>query len=144
MVAGKLDTYFSIKQTFCRESYLSLSSFHHRRALCKLRISAHNLRIETERYNKAKHLTREERICCHCSLNKTENEIHFLTQCTLYKSERLHLFNNISDTNPNFVLLNDNDKAIWLLLQEDPNILRSLATYIIACLDKRCKNLNKG
>lgn len=140
IASGKLDTYFGFKTNFVMEPYLSLSSFHHRRALCKLRISAHNLRIESERYNKAKHLTREERICNHCSLNKIENEIHFLTQCTLYNSERLQFFNTISDKNRNFSLLNDNDKANWLLMQENLDVLLSLAAFILTCLEKRTKS----
>ena len=63
------------------EPYLSLINFHHRRAICKIRISAHKLMIEFGRYKKPKPLSREERIYQNCNLNEVENEIHFLTQC---------------------------------------------------------------
>ena len=45
--AGKLDTYFSIKKEFIAEPYLMLEHFYMRKAICKLRLSAHYLLIET-------------------------------------------------------------------------------------------------
>ena len=68
MFSGKLDTYLSLKQSFCMEPYLSLGNFHHRRAICKIRISAHNLMIESGRYHKPKPLPREDRLCRKCCL----------------------------------------------------------------------------
>ena len=67
------------------ELYLSLTNFHHRRAICNIRISAHHLMIEFGRYKKPKPLSREERICQNCNLNEVENEIHFLTHYTKVK-----------------------------------------------------------
>ena len=49
---GKLDTYFKIKKCFSRETYLSINNFRLRRALCQIRISAHELKIERDRYKK--------------------------------------------------------------------------------------------
>ena len=49
---GKLDTYFSVKKEFNTEPYLKLEKFHIRKAICKLRLSAHNLVIEAGRYVK--------------------------------------------------------------------------------------------
>jgi hypothetical protein len=34
------------------ETYLSINNFRLRRALCQIRISAHELKIERDRYNK--------------------------------------------------------------------------------------------
>ena len=59
----QVDTYFSIKYEFCKEPYLNLEQFHLRKAVCKLRISAHNILIETGRYSKSRILPREERTC---------------------------------------------------------------------------------
>ena len=48
--SGKLTTYFDIKDNFKMEKYLNIKKFQCRQILCKLRISAHNLLIETGRY----------------------------------------------------------------------------------------------
>ena len=50
--SGKLTTYFKIKKTFNMKTYLMLDEFKLRRALCRFRISAHDLRIESGRYSK--------------------------------------------------------------------------------------------
>ena len=39
------------------------------------------------------------------------------------------------------MLLCDNDKTIWLLSQEDKNILSALGTYINYCFEKRIKDV---
>ena len=114
----KLDTYFSVKKEFNTEPYLNLEKFHLRKAICKLRLSAHNLLIEAGRYVKPRSLPRSERICKHCDLKCIENEFHFLSQCPLYETERTMLYNQINHLNNNFTSLSDNDKAEWLLLQE--------------------------
>ena len=135
----KLDTYFTFKQEFKTEPYLKLEKFHLRKAICKLRISAHSLMIEAGRYTKSKRLSCSERLCKHCNLNCIENEFHFITQCSFYDSERTDLYNQIQFKNNNFISLCDNDKAIWLLLQEDEDILFAFGTYIHNCFEKRNK-----
>ena len=50
--SGKLTTYFKVKKTFNMERKIILDEFKLRRALCRFRISAHNLRIESGRYSK--------------------------------------------------------------------------------------------
>ena len=144
MNSGKLDTCFSVKQTFSMEPYLSLTNFHHRRAICKMRISAHNLMIEFGRYKKPKPLPREGRICRNCNLNEVENDIHFLTQCTKYKLERAEFYRTMFLRILNFGLLNDRNKATWLLLLEKEELLSELGGYIKKCLDKRNTNHNKS
>ena len=140
MHSGKLDTYFHLKQSFHMEPHLSLTNFHHRQAICKIRISAHNLMIEFGRYHKPKAIPREERLCRNCNLNEVENEIHFLTLCSKYETERTELYKNISLKNANFATLNDTNKALWLLSQEREHVLTELAFYILKSQDKR--NIN--
>lgn len=48
--SGKLSTYFKIKEHFNMEKYLMLNQFTFRRAMCRLRISAHDLSIEAGCY----------------------------------------------------------------------------------------------
>ena len=72
-----------------------------------------------------------------CNLQCIENEFHFLSQCPLYETERTVLYTQINQVSNNFNSLNDLDKAKWLLMQEDQNILVALGTYIHICFEKR-------
>ena len=56
--------YFQLKQSVCMEPYLSLTKFHHRQAICKIRISAHKL------MNLEGIINQEERLCRNCCLNE--------------------------------------------------------------------------
>ena len=47
----------------------------------RLRLSSHNLAIETGRYTS---IPRRERICTFCNTNVVENEFHFLLACPYY------------------------------------------------------------
>ena len=53
------------------------------------------------------------------NLKCIENEFHFLSRYPLYETERTKLYNQIHHINDNFISLSDNDKAKWLLLQEE-------------------------
>ena len=75
---------------FTKEEYLDLiTNFNDRRNLTRLRISAHNLEIETGRH---KEKGRSERICSWCyislGIHTIENEDHFLNVCDLYAINR--------------------------------------------------------
>ena len=122
------------------EPYLSLTNFHHRHAICEIHISAHKRMIEFGRYHKPKPIPREERLCQNCCLNDVENEIHFLTRCSNYETERTELFKDIYSNYSNFVLLNDTNKALWLLSHEREDFLIELAIYIVKCQDKKNRN----
>ena len=98
--------------------------------------------LEAGRYAKPRSIPRSERICKHCKLNCIENEIHFLSQCSLYQAERNKFYDQIYHIDNNFMLLDDNDKAKWLLSQEDKNILFALGSFIHYCFEKRNKNVN--
>jgi hypothetical protein len=58
-----------------------------RQQLTCLRISAHNLRIESGRYG-SKRLERHERICQLCNTQAIEDEFHFILVCNLYQEIR--------------------------------------------------------
>ena len=134
--SGKLTTYFKVKNTFHQEKYLSINKFKLRKAMCRFRISAHDLRIESGRYAK-NYINRTDRICTRCDAHEVENEFHFLLNCSLYHDERENLFNRINLLNTNFRFLNLTDKGLWLLTQEDLNILEHLASFIENCFLKR-------
>ena len=134
--SGKLTTYFKLKNTFHQEKYLSIKEFKLRKAMCRYRISAHDLRIESGRYSKT-YINRTDRICTRCDLQEVEDEFHFLLKCSLYNDERKNLFNRINWLNNNFKLLSLTDRGLWLLTQEDLNILEHLASFLENCFSKR-------
>jgi hypothetical protein len=46
--SGKMTTYFDIKDSLKIEESLNIKIFQYRQIVCKFRISAHNLHIETD------------------------------------------------------------------------------------------------
>jgi hypothetical protein len=86
-----------LKKCFSRETYLSINNFGLRRALCQIRISVHELKIERDRYKKP-YVERSKRIICEkCSSNQTEDELHFIINCPLYIDNREIMFSNIGE-----------------------------------------------
>ena len=73
---GKLRTYSQFKETFLLENYVTQLPLNTRRNLTKLRISAHNLAIETGRYNNTiSSITSkpiDKRLCHHCKTVESE------------------------------------------------------------------------
>ena len=86
VMEGKLRTYCKIKTSFGSEKYLYIiNNFTLKRAITKLRISSHRLKIETGRYLK---LEVNKKLCNKCDLNKIEDEIHFLLECPSTSMDR--------------------------------------------------------
>ena len=84
---NKLSNYSTFKHSFDLEKYVLQMSLDDRRNFTKLRISCHDLAIETGRYsNNRKPLS--ERICNLCNLNQIEDEFHFFMTCPFYNDER--------------------------------------------------------
>lgn len=116
------------KQNFGYENYLSLvKNFDFRRAICKLPISAHKLQIEFGRFS---NIPRNERICKKCSSGCVEDEIHFLTSCEKFNSDRDALFDFVCHKMPNFTLLDNQQKIIYLLSCEDNQVLNAVGNFI--------------
>ena len=110
---GKLPTYLFLKTKFKLEKYLTLvKKYEYRKSICKLRISAHRLFIETGRYT---NISKNERICKNCTNQEIEHETHFLTRCPKLSGESDDLFNSISDKVKNLTNLSDKNKLFWLL-----------------------------
>ena len=88
--SAKLTFYHSTKVVFKKEPYIDvINNPSHRYRTTRLRISAHDLEIESGRYSK---IPRESRVCKWCLLtfneNKIETENHMLFQCDLYADIR--------------------------------------------------------
>jgi len=127
---NKLRTYSKLKQHFKLEKYLTLlNNTAHRKALTQLRLSSHQLHIETLRGTIR---DPKDRICPKCNLNKTEDEVHFVTECPYYSTHREPILTKLGET-PNTSSLNNEDQFIWLLTAEDKDTCQKLGKYIYDC-----------
>ena len=134
-VNNKLRTYCTIKTSFCREEYLNMNlRLDKRKNLTKLRISAHDLKIETGRYTKT---DIQNRICLNCNNHQIEDETHFLLNCSLYHHIRNDL--TVKLQNYNYTNLSEDEKLKFLLTgsQGDHYVIRQTLSYINAAFDVR-------
>ena len=95
----KLKFYHSTKNTFSKEPYLDIcKGFSRRYSTTKIRISAHDLKIEQGRYM---NIPRDQRICPWCKnsmgLETLEDEDHMLYVCDLYSKPRSKLIANLNN-----------------------------------------------
>ena len=131
-----LQTYRLIKIAFKLEPYLStVSNYRYRNALTRLRTSSHTLQIERGRHTRP--ITPvNKRLCANCY--EIEDEFHFLIECKLYSNERNALFDKICRTSlPDFVLLDNNAKFVYLLTCEDPQTMSLIGKFIYYSFQKR-------
>lgn len=128
-------TYRLFKRSILLEDYLTdVTNEYHRKALTKLRISAHNLQIERGRYT-IPYTQKENRLCRYCK-DKIEDEYHFMMDCDLYNNDRLSLFNKLYGICPLLQQLQEKDKFIYML-SSSGNVIRLVAEFIHNNLEKR-------
>ena len=83
-----LVAYKYIKNEFLYEEYLDIvQNKNLRRYLTKLRLSSHNLKIETGRYGRNR-IERNQRYCDFCNTTDIEDEYHFVCVCPAYSDLR--------------------------------------------------------
>ena len=128
----KGETYKSFKDQMSYEPYLNYLNRKHRRALVKFRISDHKLMIEEGRH---KRIPRENRWCKFCT-SEIEDEQHMLIDCKLY-GKRSQWFLDIGVKYPNFSALNNHQKFVFLMSQEDEDLTHEIATKLTEWLELR-------
>ncbi len=101
----QLYTYVTFKDTYEVEPYaLSFVNRKHRSYLAQYRCGILPSEIETGRWqNKPV----EERICKVCGSGEVENEFHFIFSSTLYNDISATFLQNIGNTIPNIMELNE-------------------------------------
>ena len=93
---NKLRTYVKLKHKFEMEHYLiSVKNLSATSAMTKLRISAHDLNIETGRYSQPRKTPLSLRKCTLCKSDSVEDEAHFLLYCDYFSVERKQLFESL-------------------------------------------------
>ncbi len=128
---NKLRTYRLIKQQYQIEPYLTANiSFRHAQVIAKLRLSAHNLAIETGRRARPP-IPAGRRFCKFCT-GQVEDELHFLINCPKYNQGRQQLF---SICNLNYGT--DSELFYTLLCSTEANILFQLGNFIYNSLELR-------
>ena len=126
----KAISFVMFKRSVCLEKYLhQVKNLKNKKALSRFRLSNHSLMIEIGRHLRPR-LERNERKCPICK-DEVENEIHFLTKCPLYTDERDILFQVCRQNCIHFDALSyDEQKFIFIMTNENPDITRSLAKFI--------------
>ena len=137
---NRLRCYRTFKLDFKMESYImECSNFFNRKYIAMMRLSAHNLFIETGRFSNPRILP-EQRICKHCNLCQVEDEMHFILQCSKYNDIRRAFFNQVSDLLcSDFIDMTEEQKLIYLFCHNDKIVINKLGSYIGDCLHQRSK-----
>ena len=128
-----LKTYALFKNDFVLENYVIQLPLHFRKNLTKLRISAHNLAIETGRYS---NIDIEKRLCFHC--NDIESECHLIFECSLYNNERKLFVDSLSNfTNIPFASNKDTFCTLMTCLDGDLEVSQLFCLFLNNCFEKR-------
>ena len=90
-------------------------------ALCRFRISAHSLNIETGRHQ---HIPRENRLFKNCRMSVLENEYHFAFICPKFKELRMKFLKPYYCHWPNYFKLEN------LISTQNTKLMINLAKYI--------------
>ena len=127
---GKLEIYRRLKTRPGHEKYLTeVKNIRHRIAMTRLRLSSHNLNIETGRHT---HTDRADRLCTLCKQG-IEDETHMLITCPMYASLRLAYLPDFSHILTNNTR-SDHEKAITLLKSQK---FEQIAAFIYEAFEIR-------
>ena len=128
---NKLRTLRMFKRNMKEELYLTLIANRNIRTnFTKLRISAHNLPIETGRHRRNGKIPLKERKCDMCDDNTVGSEFHTVMSCEAVSVPRKCMFDEISIIFPPFKEMCEDGKFIFLMQGNDPDLARQLANYI--------------
>ena len=107
--------------------------------LSKFRLSNHKLMIE-----KGRHLNirKEFRFCKFCP-NIIEDEIHFLTKCKMFSTQRGILMAKLEDKVNPVMFRNMNDTQIFIFLMSNTQVAPLVAKYLAQTLEVREFLLNE-
>ena len=137
----KLRTYKLFKHDFSTESYLYFNLPKWKRSiLAQFRLGILPLNIETGRYKlikdnqgKFRKTKPEERLCLVCNAGLTEDETHFLLECTCYNQMRQKLLQIAPIKNENFMSLEKDNRLKYLM----NNCIKQVADFLFNSWEKR-------
>ena len=121
-MSARLSTYCIFKENFEFEKYLDVYvDRKYKLALCRFRISAHSLNVETGRHQ---NIPRENRLCKNCRMSVLENEYHFLLVCPKFRDLRMKFLKPYYCHWPNYFKLEK------LMSTQNTKLIINLAKYI--------------
>ena len=116
--------YVNIKDSFGEEKYLDIVMCKRlRKCITTIRISSHNLRIQTGRFGRER-IERNERFCQMCESREVEDEFHFIIKCNTFDALRRKYIRRYYRERPSMF------KFIELLKSRNKVILVNLAKFI--------------
>ena len=126
---GKLLFYSKVYKKFELQPYLKLPLKKNERTnLTRIRISSHNLAIETGRYHNPP-IPRDQRFCFSCQ-TEIEDEEHFILYCPVYRDIRLK-YNNI------FQKQSNNISILEILNPEEISSAKNICMFLKTSLTMR-------
>jgi len=127
--------YRLFKNDFIFPTYLDCVPRKIRVAFTKLRLSSHQLSVETGRYasNRTPH---NERYCLICNSIDLEDEYHFLLICNMYTDIRKKNIDKCYYEKPSVL------KYIELVQSEDATVLNNLCKYVYEAFEKQVNVVN--
>ena len=141
---NKLLCYSSFKCHFRPEPYIDLVRNRNQRChLSRLRVSAHHLGVEVQRYHRPP-VPRSERYCVYCPLGTPEtrpvdDEQHCLTECVVGQTERPSVYSSIDSTYTGFAALSNEDKFKFLVCPSNAVDCKIVSRFLQKQFDQRDK-----
>ena len=134
---NKLRLYNKFKQSIYAEPYLNcITSRKNKSAYAKFRCGVAPIKIETGRYEK---LNVDDRLCPFCTYNVIEDEVHVLTECSLYIDIHEDLALEMLPFYPEFKDMSNLDKCITVLSVQDPKLIQICSKTCSKILDRKQK-----
>ena len=135
--SNKLRTYKLLKKHSSLDYYLLYvqNPLHHS-ALAQLRLSSHNLGIDTGGHCRPSKLP-ENRICAFCPSGQVDNEIHFLIHCKSHDALRTTILPDLKPPLPDAVDRPDSIVFTEIMCSTDPVILKQLGKFIFIAFKDR-------
>ena len=123
------------------EPYLTnIDNKQHRKVITQLRLSSHNLNIESKQGTIQ---NPNDRKCNMCNLSEAEDEKHFLVTCPAYAAERKELFLVAKSQSSHTDNYDNQQWLIWLLSNENKTICKAVGKYVYQCSEIRKQQINK-
>ena len=136
---NKLRTYNQYKSRLQYEHYLDqIPNPDHRKTLTRLRVSSHNLRIETGRWHK---ITPVQRTCKFCANSLIEDEAHFLLHCSLYSDLRINLISSVRAICRNYDDIPSDVSKLIFLMNSEGLVVNAVAQYCYVAFKRRAEHI---
>ena len=125
---NKLRTYRLFKTDYSFENYLKgVKDSNTRKAITRLRISAHSLQIE-----KGRHLGRPvaERKCVYCTSGEIEDEYHIIMKCAAYDNTRKREFDKLKISIPFLCTISEKDQFVEIMKIDNISKITALSNLL--------------